>query len=347
MAAVVSDQVGAHSLVRYDIFLSCLAKYICPDPPRVSGISCVLGKRVFHPFDKSNSSSDGLYSGTDPLTNADKELLQRLLAQHGDSLPDLEPEMSNIEIDKFLQAFRAISDRPMDWEPRIRSAEDRIDVVRRRLDAYAKHNARLTKEVARGKVRIFDIDRVPQDAPHPQVYSFLTREDAQAYLDSVSLSLHVVLAEDVAGGSVPDRLEPKCKVDSSEIDAKQAVGQPANDRDRQSASSLLGAKAKESFQSGAPAEIDDRTPQSGSGVVDGEAGRRVGRWPEQDRKLAVFFYREGRHEEGAKRLGLTLKMFKQYAKRWKEREDLEAQTPQGPRALEFSAFGRAGGKSFG
>lgn len=182
--------------------LVALANHLHPDPMDAPGIACVLGKRQFHP-------EIGVYTiATQGLSGADAIVLQELIDQHGSSLPALHPRMTDPEISKFLNAFRALPNGP-NWEPKIDSDEDRMRRRELRADTRRDHAALLRAEIAAGTVRIFDVNRVRQTTLQFAVDSFISREDAQAYVSAVGLSLADVMNESVPTSANAAISEPK------------------------------------------------------------------------------------------------------------------------------------------
>lgn len=300
--------------LRYDELLNAIAHHLSPGPSRDGGIACVWGKR-FH-------SGGEFYSKTEDLLPEDRLALQRLMELHFVELPDLHWKMSDDDIKAFLEAYRSIKDRPMKWEPRIYSKEDRNEIALRWLEVRNKHNARLAQEIAQGRIRIFDADRMPQSAPQPQVHSFLTRKDAQAYLESVGLSLRAIFGEVVseASGDVSpaliaaDRSNHHSPSDSSPKTQRSA-----------SAGAALGAVAAiqmDSTQSALTAK--DFGEESNPRVTETstETAKKSRRhYSLQQRTLAISYFKTGDILGGARALEMGPKLFRQNAKRWSEESD--------------------------
>lgn len=287
-ALALARSIAAEQPLRYDEFLFAIAHHVAPDPSDEPGMACIMGKRCFHKETES-------YTTTDEMSPVERDELAQLLKEHAHTLPNLHPRMTDGEITHFLNAYRSIDKRPMQWEPRICSQEDRRRLRERRGEIRLQHNARIIEAIAQGRIRLFDANRVAQSAPHFQIRSFLTSEDAEAYLQSAGLSL-----AEIVGGVSP----------SARIPIARSISSPSP------------------LVSEAPAP---RTPPSSTAsniAHQGSAVHLQGRsnrtWSDKDKRLAVTLYESEFFDEGAAEFGISSKKFKQYAKRWKEERDSRA-----------------------
>lgn len=171
-------------LIEYERFLRAIAKFRHPDPIDLPGLPGVVGKRTLDQRTKT-------WFHTTDLTLSDQIILQKLMAKHADALPRLRVMMRRKEILTFRRAFRTLEQRP-DWEPVLRSDDDLIQLRSRRGDVYLRHASALKVEIAAGRIRHFDGDRI-RTAPAFDFITYLTKEDAQIYLKMVGLDLATLL----------------------------------------------------------------------------------------------------------------------------------------------------------
>lgn len=171
----------------YDKFLSRLASTICPDPTSRPGFNGVVGKCIHR---------DGLYGVRQDMSEAEVAQLRGVLEQPAHALPTVHSEMTDAEIAEFLEVYRAIpvDERPV-WEPHIYSQADRLKNRDDRIAVWQRHSALLREEVAHGRVRIFDSDRIPMDALRAATHTFLVRDDARAYLARIDLRLEEIMQD--------------------------------------------------------------------------------------------------------------------------------------------------------
>lgn len=186
--------------LRYDRFLFALAERIAPDPTCDARLPYISGKERYNePF--------GLITEEPTWTQEDRDELVELLQLHASTLPPLHGKMTDEEVAAFHRAYRSISERP-EWQPHIFSDAERRQLREERLDIRLAHAKFLKQAIAQGRLRLFDAHRLPQQGPQPDVHSFFTREDAQAYLEPLGLTLAEVLGEVPTASPVTQAQEP-------------------------------------------------------------------------------------------------------------------------------------------
>lgn len=167
-------------LVEYNTLLHAIARYLHPDPVDLPDLPGVVGKRLVERKTK-------VWQNTTALTEGDQECLRELVIKHAGALPPLRAVMSRREMLTFRRAFRRIEVRP-EWEPVLRIEWDIEQIRNSRREARRLHDAALKNEIAQGRIRHFDRDRVPV-APHFERITYLPWEDAQTYLEPSKLDL--------------------------------------------------------------------------------------------------------------------------------------------------------------
>lgn len=185
-------------LVEYNKLLHAIAKHLYPDPvdlfPDLPG---VVGKRVINRETK-------VWGHTTALTEEDQACLRDLVIKHAGALPPLRTVMRYRGMLVFRRAFRRIDDRP-EWEPVLRTERDIEQIRHSRGDAQLLHDALLKIEIAQGRIRHFDRDRIPV-APHFERITYLPWQDAQDYLARSELDLQLLMhgpAEPTTPTAVP------------------------------------------------------------------------------------------------------------------------------------------------
>lgn len=179
---------GPTDLIEYDKLLRDIAKHRHPDPVDLHGLPGVVGKRLLDPETK-------IWQSTTALTVEDQTRLRELVTKHSGQrpgeLPALQTVMSRKERLTFRRAFRKLQDRP-DWEPSLRTPEDRWRLQSLRGDVYLRHDQALKKQIAEERMRHFDDDRIAT-GPHFERISYLMRDEVHAYLQRVGLDLQALL----------------------------------------------------------------------------------------------------------------------------------------------------------
>src|ERR1051325_9363846 len=100
--------------------------------------------------------------------------------------------MTDEEVAAFQKAYRRIPERP-EWQPHIFSDAERRQLREEPQEIRHAHGKLLKQAIARGRLRLFDAHRLPQQGPQPDAHSFFTREDAQTYLEGSGYSLADVI----------------------------------------------------------------------------------------------------------------------------------------------------------
>jgi len=121
------------------------------------------------------------------LTEADKELLQRLL----ESLPPLRYPAPEAEIAVFMDAFRQHPNRP-EWEPELLDAVKISYRESRQKAVFEKHSQALRSAAAAGRVEFFNSEHIPVNGQYLGGYllnAFILRSRAVEYLTSIGLSV--------------------------------------------------------------------------------------------------------------------------------------------------------------
>lgn len=171
-------------LIKYNELLHAIAKYLHPDPIDAPDLPGVVGKR-------SIDRKTKVWSKTTDLTAEDQAHLRELVIKHVGALPPLRAVMSRRQMLTFRRAFLKLEHRP-EWEPVLRTELDIERLRHSRGDARRLHDAALKDEIAQGRVRHFDSDRIPA-VPHFERITYLPWEDAQAYLAAGKLDLQLVM----------------------------------------------------------------------------------------------------------------------------------------------------------
>lgn len=176
-------------LVSYDALLRAIANHCHPDPVNLAGLPGVVGKRFLDPGTR-------IWRATVPLTAEDETLLRELTSKHAagmpESLPALQPVMGRKESLAFRRAFRKMDGRP-EWEPVLRTPDDRWRLQSLRGDVCLRHDLALKKQIADERMRHFDDDRMPAP-PHFERISYLVRDEVETYLKKVGLDLQILMA---------------------------------------------------------------------------------------------------------------------------------------------------------
>jgi len=184
-ATTTSSASTSEEFIRYDLFLIAIAKCLHPDPLDSPNFDGVVGKHA-------HSVDLGLSSVTQPISKTEKALLQRFLNKHPSKLQKINARMSESEIQRFYESYRKIPGRP-EFEPSIYSLDDQISLRDKRAEARYGHEAQMKEAIKKGRMRIFDNNRLPQPALQSTVYSFIPKEDAEAYLKERLMDLQQVL----------------------------------------------------------------------------------------------------------------------------------------------------------
>lgn len=175
-------------LIEYERLLRAIAKHRYPDPVDPHDLPGVVGKRLLDPKTK-------IWHSTEPLTLEDHVRLRGLVTEHSGErpgeLPPLQTVMNRKESLTFRRAFRKLKGRP-DWEPILRTPEDRWRLQSLRGDIYLRHDQALKKQIAEERMRHFDGDRIAI-GPHFDRISYLMRDEVDAYLQRVGLDLQILL----------------------------------------------------------------------------------------------------------------------------------------------------------
>lgn len=139
---------------------------------------------------------DGLYGVRQDMSEAEEEQLRSVLNQPAHALPSVHSEMTDEEISEFLEAYRAIpvDQRPV-WEPQIYTQADRLQNRDERVAVWLRHGEFLRDQIGKGRVRIFDSDRIPMDALRAATPTFLVRDDVRAHLARIDLRLEEVMED--------------------------------------------------------------------------------------------------------------------------------------------------------
>ncbi|PBI87815.1 hypothetical protein BKP43_38810 [Variovorax boronicumulans] len=291
------------SPIHFEKFVYAIANHLCPEPPNEPGIACVLGRQYFQP-----GPGNGLYSvPTKGLSSSDAAVLQALIAKHGDALPALRPKMSDGDIAAFMSAYRALVDRP-DWEPKIDSDEDRMKRREERAEIRHVHAELLKSEIAKGRIRIFDIYRIPQIALQAAVHSFLPREDAQSYASGAGLSLRALMNESPVAPILPSPVADTGRAVA--IAPALAILTPATDA----------------------APIAE--PQLEARHSDSKPVRKNRKWSMSEKKMLCGLLKAGEAAQAQEYFGKTLKYLKLVAKRHlADMAEAESRTADDPFAL--------------
>ncbi|MCY1220380.1 hypothetical protein D9M72_323900 [compost metagenome] len=164
-----------------------LASTICPDPTSRPGFNGVVGKCIHH---------DGIYGVRQDMSEAEVVQLRGVLEQPAHALPTVHSEMTDAEIAEFLVTYRAIpaDERPV-WEPQIYSQANRLQNRDERVAVWLRHGELLRDQIGKGRVRIFDSDRIPMDALRAATPTFLVRDDVRAHLARMDLRLEEVMED--------------------------------------------------------------------------------------------------------------------------------------------------------
>lgn len=303
------------SPLRYDQFLDAVTNYLSPNPYARSGFPCVAGRRRSY-------QSGGFYSVTESLSLADQKAFRELIEEHASKLPELHYRMADEDVEKFLRAYRAIENRSIWWEPHIHLKNEREDVTRKWLALRTKHYACFAEEISRGSIRVFDVDGMPQVELDSHIFSYISRQTAQEYLDRLGLPLAEVLGDGgaaISGRAVVDNASAR---DADASERREAVGPKVGGGSAPSDSSTL-VTLKPDFSQTERNEIAPKgSACAGDANSPGDKRKRQQR-TEEEKREAIFFYDEKRFAEGAGRLQMPQKLFKQNAKRWKEEQEIK------------------------
>lgn len=202
------------NLVEYNKLLHAIAWGLYPDPSDPPGLPGVVGKRVIKLTTK-------IWSNTTVLTSEDQECLRELVSKHAGALPPLRTLMNRRERLTFRRAFRKVENRP-EWEPVLRTELDIEQIRSSRREARLRHDAALKIEIAQGRIRHFDSDRMLV-APHFELITYLPWEDAQAYLALRKLDLELLMrghAEALTSNALPHNAPMLASTDAD--DARRA-----------------------------------------------------------------------------------------------------------------------------
>lgn len=176
-------------LVSYAALLRAIARHCHPDPVSLPGLPGVVGKRFL-------DQRTRIWRATVPLTAEDQTLLRELVSKHAGgipaSLPALQPVMGRKEHIVFRRAFRKMGGRP-DWEPVLRTPDDRWRLQSLRGDVALRHDSALKKHIAVERMRHFDDDRIPAP-PHFERITYLVQDEVETYLKKVGIDLQTLMA---------------------------------------------------------------------------------------------------------------------------------------------------------
>lgn len=115
-----------------------------------------------------------------PLEKYEKAQLSSLLP----SLPPVSGSMNKEERDKFMEAYRALENRPS-WEPVLMSEESREIERRRNREILKSHRAQLQDAVEQGYIQNFDRDHLL--LPFFEIRGYISPKNAEKYLDCCGL----------------------------------------------------------------------------------------------------------------------------------------------------------------
>ena len=191
------------------------------------------------------------------------------------------------------------------WEPQIYSQADRLQNRDERVAVWQRHSALLRGEIAQGRVRIFDSDRIPMDALRAATPTFLVRDDARTYLARIDLRLEEVM-------QVPFDDEPESQATSTseaandELESKEIpASEDAND----------GPRIEETPAGVAANDEPQREPSP-------NARRR--RWTSAMNEEFDVIARNYSAEVVAERFGMTIEYARKHKRRLDEKRVLTA-----------------------
>lgn len=139
---------------------------------------------------------DGLYGDRQDMSEAEVAQLRSVLERPAHALPTVHSEMTDEEISEFLEAYRAIpADQRPAWEPQIYTQAERLQNRDERVAVWLRHGEFLRDQIGKGRVRIFDSDRIPMDALRAATPTFLVRDDVRAHLARMDLRLEEVMKD--------------------------------------------------------------------------------------------------------------------------------------------------------